>query len=84
MKLEELEIGKIYFISYGENTQVVGMVKQVESLRIILSFYHHYWNGFESLKRESYVVTSGIESIREASKSEKHNLLKSAIEYNLV
>lgn len=84
MKVEDLKSGRIYHISFGENTQVVGMVKQVDSLKITLSFYHHYWSGYESLKRESYVVTSGIELIREASKSEKHNLLKSAIEFNLI
>lgn len=84
MKKVDMLIGKIYHISYGENTQVIGMVKSIETMKISFFNHLHYWNGYESFHQKGECVTSGIEEIREATKCEKHNYFKSALEKDAI
>ncbi len=80
-----LEQGKIYYIDYGSNTQIVGRYKNSEFLQHNFYDLLHYWNGYETFRYgNQYCVTSGIENIRRASKSEIHNLVKHEIEYGCI
>ncbi len=79
MELKQMIQGRIYFISYG-NTQLVVRYNKSD---ITQNYYYdalHYWNGFETFYRQGYFIHSGIEEVRPATKCEKHNLLKNAIE----
>lgn len=80
-----LEQGKIYYIDYGSNTQIVGRYR--DSDKCNHNFYDllHYWSGYESfMSKGYYCVKAGIETIRRASKSEIHNLVKHEIENDCI
>ena len=81
----ELEQGKIYYLDYGSNTQIVGRYKDTDTTQYNFYDLLHYWNGYESFRRgNQYCVKSGIENIRRASKSEIHNLVKHEIENDCI
>lgn len=86
--MEEILVqGKIYFISFGHNTQLVVRYKESETTRHIFYDHLHYWNGhetFHSRGDSNYCVKSGIEEIREATKPEKHALLRFELENNCI
>jgi len=85
MKSEDLVQGKIYFISYNENTQVVGRFKEINGCHYIFYDLLHYWNGFESfIKSLDYCVITGITEMRQATKPEKHTLIRFEIEYDCI
>lgn len=88
MKPEELIQGKIYFISFGPQTQLVVRFKEVKTTQIIYFTGLHYWNSFEKYYRlnhtANYCVKSGIEELREATLPEKHALLKFELENNCI
>lgn len=78
--VEDLKQGKIYYLDYGSNTQIVGRFKEKMGLKLIFFDYLHYWNGHEQFHQNyPYCVTGGIENIRIASKSEKYNLINHEI-----
>lgn len=80
-----MEQGKIYYLDYGGNTQVVGRFKESSSLNHIFYDLLHYWNGYETFKpKNETCVLSGIENIRRATKSEIHNLVKFEIEHGCI
>lgn len=80
-----MEQGKIYFISYGGNTQIVGRFKESDTTQHIFYDLLHYWNGFESFRQNNpYCVYSGIDEIREASKAEKMSLIRFELENNCI
>jgi hypothetical protein len=87
LKPEELEQGKIYFISFGESTQLVVRFKELECTRILFYDHIHYWNSFETFNHRTgnnYCVTSGIEELRQANLPEKHSLIKFELENNCI
>jgi|GEM_PF-2627136 len=83
----ELEQGKIYFISFGSQTQLVVRFKELETTQLIFFDSLHYWNSFENFYSRSdrnYCILSGIEELREATLPEKHALLKFELENNCI
>lgn len=79
--------GKIYFISFGTQTQLVVRYKHTEGCNHFFFDHLHYWNSFEtfhSIEHRNYCVTSGIEEIREATLPEKHALIKFELENNCI
>lgn len=83
----EMINGKIYFIDFGGNTQVVGRFKESDACNYYFYDYLHYWNGNETFifhEKRTYTVKNGISEIRPASKSEKHNLIKNEIENDCI
>lgn len=76
----KLEQGKIYFLSYGENTQVLGRFSHEKGTSYIFYDLLHYWNGFETFKENDHCVRAGIEELRRATKPEKHHLFKFEID----
>lgn len=83
----KMEQGKIYFISFGSNTNLVVRYKSSDACNY--NFYDHldYWNGFETFhKREgsNYCVKGGITEIREATLPEKHTLIRFELENNCI
>ncbi len=82
-----MEIGKIYFISFGINTQLVVRYKETETCHYKFFDHLHYWNGFEkfhSREGTNYCVTNGIEELRPATLPEKHALIKFELEHNCI
>lgn len=85
MEKIEMKVGKIYFLDYGGNTQIVGRFLEDTTTQYIFFDLLHYWNGFETFKKNKpYCVHSGIENMREASKSEKMNLVRFELEHNCI
>ena len=87
MALTEMEQGKIYFISFGSQTQLVVRYKNSDACNHYFYDEIHYWNSFETFhKRDAqcYCVKNGIEEIRPATLPEKHALLKFEIEHNCI
>ena len=85
LKTEELEEGKIYYLDYGSNTQIIGRYKNSDASNHNFYDLCHYWNGYETFKKGiEYCVKAGIENLRRASKSEKHNLVKFEIENDCI
>ena len=41
----ELEQGKIYYLDYGSNTQIVGRYKDTDTTQYNFYDLLHYWNG---------------------------------------
>ena len=80
LKTEELVQGRIYYLDYGSNTQIIGRYKESDICNHFFYDLLHYWNGFETFRGNQYCVTSGIENLRRASKAEIHNLVKHEIE----
>lgn len=82
----ELEQGRIYFLSYGGGTQIVGRFKNADACHYNFYDLIHYWNGYESFKYKTpeYCVKNGIEEIRPATLPEKHSLIKFELEYNCI
>lgn len=81
----KMEQGKIYFISYGGNTQILGRYEKSDICQHFFYDLLHYWNGFESFRYGGqYCVTSGIEEIRPASQAEKMALVRFEIEHNCI
>ena len=80
-----LESGKIYYLDYGSNTQIIG---RYERSNVINHYFYdllHYWNGYETFKHNNeYCVKSGIENIRRATKAEKHSLIRFEIEFECI
>ena len=80
-----MEVGKIYFLDYGGNNQIVGRFLEDTTTQYIFFDLLHYWNGFETFKQNKpYCVHIGIENMREASKSEKMNLVRFELEHNCI
>lgn len=82
-------MGKIYFISFGANTQLVVRYKCSDVTNHHFFDSIHYWNGFETYRKSicqqaNYCVKSGIEEIRRATLPEKHALIKFEIENNCI
>ena len=85
MEKIKMEIGKIYFLDYGGNTQIVGRFLKEDTTQYIFFDLLHYWNGFESFRYNNpYCVRGWLENMREASKSEKMNLIRFEIENNCI
>ena len=83
----EMKQGKIYFISFGPQTQLVVRFKEEDAVNYTFFDHLHYWNSFEtfhSLSNRNYCVKSGIEEIREATLPEKHSLIKFELENNCI
>jgi len=81
MEKIKLEQGKIYYLDYGNNTQIVGRYKESDVCNHFFYDLLHYWNGYESFRHTNqYCVLNGIENIRRATKAEIHNLIKFEIE----
>ena len=82
-----MEIGKIYFISFGPNTQLVVRFKEENNGNYFFFDHLHYWNGHETFNRReqtNYSVTHGIEEIREATQPEKMALIRFEIENHCI
>ena len=87
MKAEQMVIGKIHFISFGEQTQLVVRFKEIDMCNIKFFDSIHYWNSFETFHKNqsrNYCVKNGITEIRPATLPEKHALLKFEIENNCI
>jgi len=81
----EMEVGKIYFVSFGINTQIVGRYKGSDACNHYFFDILHYWNGYESFrKQKEYCVRNGIEEIRPATLPEKHTLIRFELEHNCI
>ena len=83
----KMEQGKIYFISFGSQTQLVVRFKAEETSNYTFYDHLHYWNSFETFHAKdhyNYCVKTGIEEIRPATLPEKHALLKFEIEKNCI
>ena len=80
MAPHELEPGRIYFVAFGENTQLVFRHKQHDTTKQLYHAALHYWNGYERFDKNGYFVNSGISELRPASKPEKHSLFQKEIE----
>lgn len=81
----KMELGKIYALDYGGNTQIVGRFFKDTSTQFVFFDLLHYWNGFETFKmNRPHCVHSGMESLREASKAEKMALFRFELENNCV
>jgi len=80
-----MEPGKIYFLSYGGNTQIVGRFSHGDITKYYFHALLHYWNGYETFRScDQYCVQDGVTEIRVASKAEKHALLNKEIEYETI
>lgn len=85
MEKIKLEQGKIYFLSYGGNTQIVGRFKEDTMTEYVFYDLLHYWNGFESFRKKTdRCVHTGVEEIRPASQSEKMNLIRFELEHDCI
>lgn len=82
LEFEKLEQGRIYFIAYGENTQVLGRFKEHQTTNLIFFDHLHYWNGSESFYNGGYSVKSGITELRRATKPEIHTIVRHEIDNN--
>ena len=80
----QMEIGKIYYISFGSNTQIVCRYKKDDGENYLFYAHLHYWNGYETYRANGHCQKSGITEIREASKSEKYNLFNHEVEHGSV
>jgi hypothetical protein len=81
----EMQQGKIYFLTYGGNTQIVGRFSHSDTTQHYFYALLHYCNGYETFRyNKEYCVKSGITEIRPASKAEKHSLLAKEIEYETI
>lgn len=81
-----MEQGKIYFISFGSQTQLVARYKDDDACNYNFFDYIHYWNSFETFRhgKGMYCVQNGIEELRPATLPEKHALIKFEIEHNCI
>lgn len=81
-----MEQGKIYYLDYGGNTQIVGRFKEDSTTQYFFYDLLHYWNGYESFRKgpNEYCIHTGVENIRRASKSEIHNLVKHEIDNDCI
>jgi hypothetical protein len=77
----QMENGKIYYIAFGSNTQIVCRYKEDDSMNHFFYTHLHYWNGFETYRVKGHCCKSDITELRAASKSEKHNLFNHEVEY---
>lgn len=85
LKTEDLEHGKIYYLDYGSNTQIVGRYKDSDCCNHNFYDLLHYWNGSETFRRnKEYCVKSGIKNLRRATKAEKHSLIRYELEYECI
>lgn len=84
LKIEDLEVGKIYHVSFCANTQVLGRFKEVTATDIKFFSYLHYWNGYENFYVGGYCVQSGIEELRRATQAEKMALVRFEIERDCI
>ncbi len=78
----EMIPGKYYFISFGDQTQLV--VRFRENQVTTYNFYDclHYWNRHESYRNNNaYCVHSGIIELRPATLPEKNALINKEIEH---
>jgi hypothetical protein len=83
LKTEELEQGKIYYLDYNSNVQIVGRYKDSDATNHYFYDLCHYWNDSEMFRfNKEYCVKSGIENLRRASKAEIYNLVRNEIENN--
>ena len=85
MEKIQMEVGKIYFISFGVSTQLVVKYKDEDVCNYLFFDYLHYWNSFETFyngNHRNFCVKGGIEEIREATLPEKHALIKFELEHN--
>jgi hypothetical protein len=83
----KMEVGKIYFISFGQSTQIVVRYKGDDGPRHMFFDHLHYWNSFETFHNRdgtNYCVKAGIEELREATLPEKHALIKFELENNCI
>ena len=78
-ELMTMQVGKIYFIVFS-GVELVVRYKVSTVTEHHFFAYLHYWNGYESYYTGGYCIRSGIEEIREATQSEKHNLFRHEIE----
>ncbi len=88
MKEIQLQQGKIYFISFGSQTQLVVRFHSEDACNYKFFDSIHYWNSFETFyplgSQACYCVKNGVEEIREATLPEKHALLKFEIDNNCI
>lgn len=56
-----LEHGKIYYLDYGSNTQIVGRYSHSDDTQYRFYDLLHYWNGYESFRHSGqYCVKAGL------------------------
>ena len=80
-----LEQGKIYYLDYGSNTQIIGRYKDTDATQHNFYDLLHYWNGYESFRyNNQYCVKNEIENIRPASQAEKMSLIRFELEKNCI
>lgn len=85
LNTDELIQGKIYYLDYGDNTQIVGRYKFSDACNHFFYDLLHYWNGGETFRNKNgYCVKAGIENLRRASKAEIHNLVNHEIENDCI
>lgn len=81
----QMEQGKIYFISYGGNTQIVGRFKETKITDHFFYDLLHYWNGYESFRKSKQpCCKTGITEIRPASQAEKMSLIRFELENDCI
>ena len=86
-KVNIMELGKIYFIQFSSNVQLIVRYKDEDTCNYIFFDHIHYWNGAENFIHHSnmnYCVRSGIEILRPATLPEKHTLIKFELEHNCI
>lgn len=80
----EMQVGKIYYISFG-GTEIVGRYKGEDTCHFLFYDYLHQWAGYETFHSNgAYTVRTGITEIREATKTEKQALLRHSIANNTI
>ena len=80
-----LEQGKIYYLDYGSNTQIVGRYSHSDACNHFFYDLLHYWNGSESFRHsKQHCVKDGIMNVRRASKAEIHSLVKHEIDNDCI
>ena len=78
-ELIEMQVGKIYFISFS-GVELVVRYKKSTTTEFYFFSHLQYWCGRENYHTAGYCVHSGIEMIREATNPEKHNLFRHEVE----
>lgn len=85
---QEMEMGKIYFISFGANTQLVVRYKCSDTTNHHFFDSIHYWNGFETYRKSicqqaNYCLKSGIEGQHFPKNTQSLSLKLKIIVFNL-
>jgi len=77
--MKQMQTGNMYRITFP-GTELICRYKESCTTEHRFFSHLHYWNGFEKYLSGGYCVQAGIENIRDASGSEKHNLFRFEVE----